>query len=316
MKELDQLDLEQLRDGIRAIDAQLVRLLGERAAYSLAVGKVKRALSEESIGNSGKAGLEGSDEKKDAEAAVFHPGREADILRHLETLCDGPLPKAHLRAIYREILSSSRNLQRPQRVAFHGPVGSPAHLAGKNLLGSLADFHPRQSLEDVFQAVSSADCEIGIVPRETVPQDSPHAGLALFMRYPGICILADTATRFAIIGRTPAEAPGPESTSLLMFSLPDEADKQHPSGMAAAPTRPDTAEAARAMLCAAGLHIRKLESRPRPQESGKCMFFAEIAGNILSSEHAGALESVRKKCLTFRLLGCYPTLEYCTIENV
>jgi len=82
--------LEDLRQAILALDAELVALLNRRAALSLAVGERKRADGQ----------------------SVFCPGREADLMRQLEAMNDGSLPIEHLRAIYREILSSSRNLQR------------------------------------------------------------------------------------------------------------------------------------------------------------------------------------------------------------
>lgn len=326
MKNQEQPDLKKLRAGIMAVDAELVRLLNQRAAFSLAVGELKRAHAETGARSENGPG-------KDAQGAIFRPVREADILRHLETLCDGPLPKAHLQAIYREILSSSRNLQRPQRVAFSGPEGSPSHIAGIKLLGSLAGFHRQESLEAVFQAVSSEDCEIGIVPLtntplpsaallsaallnaarnnaapkndlpdNALPENASQAGhcLDLFMRYPDICILADTTAGFAVIGPSPADAPGPECKSTVMFSLPD--------GPGSGKGKTDTPDAVLALLSATGLGLSEPTIRPLPDKAGGRMFFVDIAGNIQAAEHAATLKSVRAKCRTFRILGCYPTL--------
>ena len=154
--------LEDLRKAIGEVDASLVDLLNRRASLSLSVGELKRG---------------GSD------TVVFRPGREAELLKSLASLNSGPLPEAHLRAIYREILSSSRYLQRPQRVAFLGPEGTFSHVAGRALLGSLASFHPQPNLPMVFQAVDTEDCDIGIVPLENSLQGSVGQSFDLFMKH-------------------------------------------------------------------------------------------------------------------------------------
>jgi chorismate mutase/prephenate dehydratase len=163
--------LEQLREDILEVDSGLLGLLNRRAALSLAVGEIKRG---------------GTDD------VVFRPGREAELLKRLEAMNTGPLPKDHLRAIYREIFSSSRYLQRPQRVAFLGPEGTFSHIAGRALLGSLASFHPQPSLADVFRAVEDEDCDIGIVPLENSLQGSIGQTLDLFMTHSGLHIRAET----------------------------------------------------------------------------------------------------------------------------
>ncbi len=168
-----ELSLEDLRTAITSVDDQLVALLNERASLSLAVGALKR-----------EAG----------EGTVFRPGREAELLRHLRENSSGPLPEEHLRAIYREILSSSRYLQQPQRVAFLGPEGTFSHVAGRSLLGSLATFHPQQSLAAVFQAVEEEDCDIGVVPLENSLRGSVGESFDLFSRH-SLYIRAETYCR-------------------------------------------------------------------------------------------------------------------------
>ena len=165
--------LEDLRTAIGEVDAALVDLLNRRAALSLSVGERKR-------GN--------------ADPVVFRPGREAELLKSLAARSSGPLPEAHLRAIYREILSSSRYLQSPQRVAFLGPEGTFSHVAGRALLGSLASFHPQPNLPAVFQAVESGDCDIGVVPLENSLQGSVGQSFDLFMKH-ALHIRAETYCR-------------------------------------------------------------------------------------------------------------------------
>lgn len=168
-------NLEELREAILDVDAALVELLNRRASISLAVGAIKREAA--------------------SDAVVFRPGREAELLKKIESISKGPLPAGHLRAIYREILSSSRYLQQPQRVAFLGPEGTFSHLAGRKLLGSLASFHPQHCLADVFQAVEDEDCDIGIIPLENSLQGSIGQSLDLFMRHEGLFIRGETFCR-------------------------------------------------------------------------------------------------------------------------
>jgi len=175
--------LQDLRQAILALDAELVALLNRRAALSLAVGERKRT---------------------DGQSDIFRPGREVALMRQLEAMSSGSLPIEHLRTIYREILSSSRNLQRPERVAFAGPKDSPAHSAGRKMLGRLPEFPPKPSLAEVFAAIADGTCDLGIVPLASAPTTEP---LACFPHHPELRILAETGARprFAVIGRTPSE---------------------------------------------------------------------------------------------------------------
>ena len=168
------LSLDEIRRAINEVDTALVSLLNRRASLSLAVGEIKRA---------------------GGHSEVFRPGREADLLKKLEEMSSGPLPREHLRAVYREILSSSRYLQRPQRVAFLGPEGTFSHIAGRELLGSLAEFHPKLSLPEVFAAVSDEACDIGIVPLENSLQGGIGQSFDLFLRHSDLHIRAETSCR-------------------------------------------------------------------------------------------------------------------------
>lgn len=245
--------LDELRVEINEVDNALVDLLNRRAAISLAVGEQKRK------------------EAEDGSIAVFRPGREAELYKHLEGMNTGPLPKEHLRAIYREILSSSRNLQRPQRVAFLGPEGTFSHIAGRALLGSLATFQPQDSIEAIFRAVEDSDCDIGIVPLENTLQGSIGQSLDLFMMYPGVFIRAETTFRIrhallslerdiSAVKRVYSHAqPLGQCSAWLRANLPRAALLPFESTAAAArhvPEEPGSAAIAHASLAdGLGLHV-------------------------------------------------------------
>src|SRR5437762_13179386 len=99
MAEQSRHELEELRRAFDALDEELVGLLNKRAELSLQVGRLKQ----------------------DTEARVLVPEREAEVFSHVEGVNRGPLRDEHLRAIYREVLAGSRELQRRPRVAYLGP---------------------------------------------------------------------------------------------------------------------------------------------------------------------------------------------------
>jgi len=150
-----------IREAIDQVDTDLLALLNRRAALSLEVGRLKA----------------GSDEP------VFKPFREKAVLEKLSRQNPGPLPDEHLRAVYREIMSSSRRLQRTQKVAYLGPEGTFSYFAAVTYLGKSADFEPRQTIDRVFEAVSLRDAELGVIPLENSLQGTVGQSLDLFMRH-------------------------------------------------------------------------------------------------------------------------------------
>lgn len=153
--------IEDLRQEIDSIDKQLLDLLNRRANCSLEVGRTK-------------------DQAGDL---IFKPFREKEVMSRLEGLSKGPLPEDHLRSIYREIFSSSRRLQRPQRVAYLGPEGTFSYFAGVEFLGHSVDFIPKAGFPEIFEAVSSKDVELGIVPLENSLHGTVGQSLDLFIRH-------------------------------------------------------------------------------------------------------------------------------------
>lgn len=150
--------LLELRNGINAVDDEILGLLNRRAKLSLEVGR----------------------RKDGRQSAVFKPFREQEVLARLAAANPGPLPVAHLLSIYREILSSSRRLQRPERVAYLGPEGTFSHLAAMAALGHSPDFLPQTTIGDVFTAVAGKHADLGIVPMENSLQGTVGPSLDNF----------------------------------------------------------------------------------------------------------------------------------------
>jgi len=112
-----------------ALDEQIVELLRRRAGVSAQVGQVKPG--------DGRS--------------VYAPAREAELLDRLTRLRTGELRPEDLRAIYREILSASRDLQRPLRIAFLGPKATYGHQAALQRFGAAAQPHVEAALRAAEQ---------------------------------------------------------------------------------------------------------------------------------------------------------------------
>lgn len=141
--------LQELRDQIDAIDQELVQLLNRRARVSQQVGKQKREQAGEG-----------------AEPRIYQPDREAEVYSNVQAANEGPLPNDALRAIYREILSSSRALQQPLRVGYLGPVATFAYEAAKRHFGSSTVLVPCRTISDVFLETQRQAVDYGVVPVE------------------------------------------------------------------------------------------------------------------------------------------------------
>jgi chorismate mutase len=84
--------LDGLRQRVDEIDEQLVRLLNERAACALAIGRIKR-----------EAGL-----------PMYQPGREAEVLQHVRAVTmagEGPLGADAIARLFERIIDEARSLE-------------------------------------------------------------------------------------------------------------------------------------------------------------------------------------------------------------
>jgi chorismate mutase/prephenate dehydratase len=138
------MDLDEWRTRIDEIDRQLLGLLSQRAQLALEIGRAKL----------------------EAGRPVFVPGREQEILEELTRLNPGPLSSLAIRAIWSEILSASRSLQRPFRVAYFGPAGTNTHVAAVRQFGASAEYVPLRGIADVFTEVERGRAEVGVLPIE------------------------------------------------------------------------------------------------------------------------------------------------------
>ena len=104
----------------------------------------------------------------------------------------------------------------------------------------------------------------------------------------------DNVTRFVWIapaGTQPSGA-GPWRTSLVFSAL----GADHPGALVEALTE----------FSSRGVNLTRIESRPLRQGLGRYMFFCDLDGSGADPEVAGAIEALRTKAESVRMLGSYP----------
>ena len=152
--------LADLRIQIDAVDDALVALLHRRAALSVEVGEAKA---------------------QTPDARYFAPERERDLLARVLALHPaGPLPAEGLQAVFREIISASIALQKPQTVAYWGPPGTFTEMAARQRFGASASFYDSASIPDVFGEVERGRADYGVVPVENSTEGVVNYTLDMF----------------------------------------------------------------------------------------------------------------------------------------
>jgi chorismate mutase/prephenate dehydratase len=159
-----------LRDRIDAIDRELLALLNKRAQVALEVGELKKS--------------EGS--------PVFRPEREAQVIDGLKSSNPGPLPDACVAPIWREIMSASRMLETPTRVAYLGPAGTFSEEAALGFFGSSIVRIPCANFDEVFHVTSTGAADFGVVPVENSTEGVVTRSLDLFLLTP-LFIIGETS---------------------------------------------------------------------------------------------------------------------------
>lgn len=151
--------LQALRRSIDALDRRLLAVINRRIGLVEAVARVKRA----------------------ERLSTYAPEREELLLRALAARNRGPVTEAGLRAIFREILSTSRSHEDPLKVAYLGPEGTFSHQAVRQRFGSSTACVPVASIPDVFYEVDRRKAEYGMVPVENSSEGAVWYTLDTFM---------------------------------------------------------------------------------------------------------------------------------------
>jgi chorismate mutase-like protein len=139
--------LDDARDEIDRIDDQLHDLLKRRAEVVARVADAKKGTSE----------------------AVIRPGREAMILRRLLARHGGPLPRAVIASIWRQMIAAMVRLQGPLSVAVCAPQRSVGYWdLARGHYGLSTPMTLHRSHHVVLRAVDQGESTVGLLP---VPQE-------------------------------------------------------------------------------------------------------------------------------------------------
>ena len=153
------MEISDLRKKIDEIDKKLVEMVNERANCAIEIGKKK---------------LQGT-------KSVFAPERERQVMAGVLKNNEGPLSDRTMSAVFREIISGCRALEKPISVAYFGPAGSNTHVASILKFGDSTDFLASATIPDVFNAVERKEANYGVVPVENSTEGIVNHTLDMFL---------------------------------------------------------------------------------------------------------------------------------------
>ena len=136
--------LDELRQEIDRLDAQIVELLKQRMRYVHSVGEIK----------------------KGSNSHIFVPERESKLFAKLMAHNAGVLPEKGLQSVYRQIVSMSFALEGGMKVGYLGPEGTWSHQAALGRFGDSVELVPFPSFNHIFHAVDRREIDYGVVPIE------------------------------------------------------------------------------------------------------------------------------------------------------
>ncbi len=152
-------DLAALRARIDALDAELVRVLDDRARVAEAIGHIKQGSNQ----------------------PFFAPAREREVIARARGLSDGTFPRAALEVVMREVMSASRALLAPTRVGVLGAAGSFTHLAARLRFGTASTYTPLLNPSALLAAVEDGSVDFGVFSTHSLPDAPTFDALDLFL---------------------------------------------------------------------------------------------------------------------------------------
>jgi chorismate mutase/prephenate dehydratase len=162
-----QVPLEQIRERIDSVDAQLHALINERARLAQQVGVSKH--------------VEGHT------VDFYRPEREAQVLhralrRNQEE--HGPLRDEEILRLFREIMSACLAQQKALKIGYLGPEGTFTQQAVLKYFGHSVRPLPLTSVQEVFHEVESGAADFGVVPIENSTEGTVNNTLDMFLTTP------------------------------------------------------------------------------------------------------------------------------------
>jgi chorismate mutase/prephenate dehydratase len=177
-------ELKKQRAAIDAIDERIVALLNERASHARSIGELKGG------------------------TPAYRPEREAEVLRHVGAVGNGPLAPERIAAVFSEIMSACRALEQPIAVAYLGPEGTFSEMALHKHFGHGVNALPAASIDEAFRSVESGSAQNAVVPVENSTEGAIGRTLDLLLTTPlKICGEVVLRVRQNLLAKVPAEVP-------------------------------------------------------------------------------------------------------------
>jgi len=136
-------EVEELRQEIGKVDAQLLVALERRAKLSKKIGDVRKSLA----------------------SPITLPDRAQ--IEALVAGASGEVPPEALREIFREIVATCFSLETPVSVSFCGLDGAFAHAAARSRFGVAAEYTPCDTVAAALDEVTRQRATYAVVPYET-----------------------------------------------------------------------------------------------------------------------------------------------------
>src|SRR5688572_956107 len=151
--------LEDVRQQIDAVDAEILDLLERRADLA----------------------RQAADAKRQANLPAHDPERERQVLERVEQRASAhpsrAMPKESVRAIFRSIVSACLSLEQPQTVAYMGPPGTFSHIAALEAFGLGARCVDFPTIGNVIEQVARGLVNYGVTPIENSTEGGVTATL-------------------------------------------------------------------------------------------------------------------------------------------
>jgi chorismate mutase/prephenate dehydratase len=136
--------IDELRRELDDVDSELLEAIQLRAELARQIGQLKQAAGQ----------------------PIYDPQRETEVLRRATKSNHGLLRGESVRRVFRELISATRGVQTPIRVAYLGPEFTFSHLAAIERFGQSAELVPVGTIAAVFEEVERGQAAFGVVPLE------------------------------------------------------------------------------------------------------------------------------------------------------
>lgn len=150
-------ELDELRQEIAKLDAQLLVALDKRARAARRLREVRK------------------------DQAPSLPLTDHAAIRALVARSSGEMPQESLRDIFREIFAACLALELPVKIAYVGPEGGAGHAAVRGRFGRSSAVLPAESTAAALDEVVRKRAEYAVVPFETAAEGPVQATILALM---------------------------------------------------------------------------------------------------------------------------------------